>query len=80
MEREIEEECGLVVSADERLKIRTDRNSSRLDILYIGELIGGEYKKSNEIDEAGFFYFEALPALPKDQLIFIERAVSLRKN
>ena len=79
LEREIEEECGYVVSADKRLKIRTDRNSSRLDIIYMGIIIGGEFKKSEEIDEAAFFYFDTLPPLPKDQLIFIDRAVQVHK-
>src|SRR3989338_9178953 len=32
LEREIKEESGLTVSADERLKIRTDRDSARLEI------------------------------------------------
>lgn len=76
LEREIEEECGLVVSADERLKIRTDRESPRLDIFYKGKLMGGEFRPSEELTEARFFSFDKLPTLPKDQLIFIEKALS----
>lgn len=47
LEREIQEESGLIVSADKRLKIRTDRETARLDICYIGEFMGGEFKGVN---------------------------------
>jgi ADP-ribose pyrophosphatase YjhB (NUDIX family) len=75
LEREIMEESGLTVSADERLKIRTDRNSSRLEIVYTGKYIGGSFTPSNEVKEMGFFPFEKLPDIPKDQLIFIDKAL-----
>ena len=74
LEREILEESGLVVSADTRLKIRTDRESSRLDITYTGAFIGGEFKPSKEVSEAKLFPFDKLPLLPKDQLLFIDQA------
>ncbi len=80
LEREIEEETGLIVSADERLKIRTDRETARLDITYMGELIGGEVKSSDEVSNVEFFSFDKLPVVPKDQLIFIDRALALRKR
>ncbi len=78
LEREVEEETGYVVSADTRLKIRTDRNNARLDITYVGKFIGGNYKPSTEITEANFFKFKNLPILPTDQLVFIDRALKLR--
>ncbi len=78
LEREIEEESGLIISADKRLKIRTDRETARLDICYIGTYLGGEFKKSEEVEEAAFFSFEDLPLLAKDQLLLIEQA--LRQN
>jgi len=74
LEREIEEESGLVVSADERLKLRTDRESARLDITYVGKYIGGEFKASDEVKEARFFSFEELPKLTSDQLYFVQMA------
>ncbi len=80
LEREIKEESGLVVSADERLKIRTDREAARLDIIYSGTFIGGDFTPSKEVSKAGFFPFETLPHLPKDQLIFIEKALSERRK
>lgn len=73
IEREIEEESGLVVSADWRYKIRTDRDSARLDIVYVGSFIGGEFKASKEVVEAKFFTFDALPRISKDQLVLLER-------
>ncbi len=80
IEREIKEESGLVVSADERLKIRTDRESSRLDITYMGAFIGGSFKPSKEVTAAKFFAFDKLPVLPPDQLLFIDKAIVLRNN
>lgn len=58
LEREIKEESGLVVSADKRLRIRTDRDSPRLDIVYTGKYIGGDFTPSNEVKEIGFFTFK----------------------
>jgi ADP-ribose pyrophosphatase YjhB (NUDIX family) len=78
LEREVEEETGYIVSADERLKTRTDRNNARLDITYMGEFLGGVYKPSSEIKSAKFFSFNKLPLLPVDQLIFIDKALKLR--
>jgi 8-oxo-dGTP pyrophosphatase MutT (NUDIX family) len=80
LEREVEEETGYVVSADTRLKIRTDRNNARLDITYSGEFMGGNYKQSVEISDADFFRFERLPILPQDQLVFIDKALKLRRT
>lgn len=75
LEREIKEESGFTVSADERLKIRTDRKSARLDMTYVGKFIGGSFTPSKEITEAGFFSFKNLPLLTNDQLYFIEKAL-----
>src|SRR5258706_16372600 len=44
LEREIKEETNLTVSADERMKIRTDRETARLDISYSGIFISGKFK------------------------------------
>jgi ADP-ribose pyrophosphatase YjhB (NUDIX family) len=78
LEREVDEETGYIVSADTRLKTRTDRDNARLDITYMGEFLGGAYKPSKEIIEAKFFKFENLPLLPVDQLVFISKACKLR--
>lgn len=79
LEREIEEETGLVVSADTRMKIRTDREIARLDICYVGTFIGGEFKPSDEVSEASFFSFEKLPLITKDQLFLIDEALKRRR-
>lgn len=80
LEREVKEESGLVVSADEQLKIRTDRESSRLDVAVIGKFIGGEFKASGEVSEFGFFSFENLPAISRNQLLFIRSALNHIKS
>lgn len=80
LEREISEESGLVVNADSRYKIRTDRDSARLDVVYVGTFIGGEFRPSAEVREAEFFSFNTLPDIRTDQLILIEKILALRKQ
>lgn len=80
LEREIEEESGYVVSVDEELKIRTDRESARIDIGFVGKLMGGEFRKSSEVSEAKFFSFNDLPLLmSKQQLFIIEQTLFQKK-
>lgn len=78
LEREVKEETGYEVSADERLKIRTDRDSARLDITYVGVFIGGVFVLSKEVKEAKLFEFSKLPIIPEDQLLFIDKALKLK--
>jgi ADP-ribose pyrophosphatase YjhB (NUDIX family) len=78
LEREIEEESGLIVSADEQLNIRTDRKSSRMDITIVGKYIGGEFKPSHEVSQYGFFTFDSLPHISKNQLHLIQKVISSR--
>lgn len=80
LEREVLEESGLVVSGDEELKIRTDRETSRLDITVVGKFIGGEFEKSHEVSEYGLFAFDDLPQISRSQLVMIERALKQRQN
>lgn len=80
LEREVKEETGYEVSADERLKIRTDRDSARLDITYMGVFLGGVFMPSKEVTEAKLFNFDKLPIIAEDQLLFIDKALNLRKN
>lgn len=80
LEREIEEETGLIISADKRYNIRTDRDTARLDIIYIGALIGGVFKPSSEVTDYGLFTFDTLPSIRKDQLILIEKIMRERNN
>ena len=80
LEREIKEESGLVVSVDEQLKTRTDRDTARLDLCYIGKFIGGEFAASHEVEEHGFFSFENLPLISKTQMLIIRKAMHQRKS
>ena len=74
LEREIREESGFVVSIDDSLKTRTDRNSARLDLCYTGVLIGGDFTPSHEVSEFGFFAPDELPLLRQNQLFLIDQA------
>lgn len=80
LEREINEESGLVVSVDEQLRTRTDRDSARLDMCYVGRFIGGHFSPSTEVTEYGFFSFENLPLISTNQLYMIEGAIKERKT
>ena len=80
LEREIQEESGFIVSVDEELKIRTDRETARMDIGFVGKLMGGEFRKSSEVKDAKFFSFDDLPLLiSKNQLFIIEQTLFQRK-
>ena len=79
LEREIKEESGFVVSADKQLKTRTDRESSRLDMCYIGVFIGGEFIKTEEVSEYGFFSQDKMPLLRSNQVFLIEEALQQKK-
>jgi 8-oxo-dGTP diphosphatase len=80
LEREVKEETGLIISADRQLKLRTDRTTGRLDIMYMGTLIGGDFKPSEEVTEYGLFSFDTLPIILEDQVIFIDYALKQRKK
>jgi ADP-ribose pyrophosphatase YjhB (NUDIX family) len=75
LEREIKEESGLVVSVDENLKIRTDRDTARLDICYTGILIGGDFTPTHEVSEYGFFPMDKLPLLRQNQVFLIDEVL-----
>ena len=76
LEREIKEESGLVVSVDESLKTRTDRETARLDLCYTGILIGGDFTPTHEVSEYGFFTQENLPLLRSNQVFLINEVLS----
>jgi len=80
LEREIKEETGLIVSADYELKVRTDRESARLDMCLVGSFMGGEFQPSAEVDEIGWFTAENLPLIAKNQLFLITQALEERKT
>lgn len=79
LEREIKEESGLVVSADEMLKTRTDRDDSRLDMCFVGVFIGGEFKPSNEVSEYGFFSQDQMPLLRSNQVFLIDETLRQKR-
>jgi 8-oxo-dGTP diphosphatase len=76
LEREIKEESGLVVSVDTQLKTRTDRELARLDMCYVGVLIGGDFKPTHEVSEYGFFAQDKLPLLRSNQVFLIDEALN----
>ncbi|MBI5018846.1 NUDIX domain-containing protein [Candidatus Gottesmanbacteria bacterium] len=79
LEREIKEESNLVVSVDVQLKTRTDRETARLDMCYIGTFIGGEFTPTREVSEYGFFSLDSMPLLRKNQILLINEAIKQRE-
>lgn len=77
--REIKEESGFTVSIDWRMKVRTDRETARLDFSYIGTYIGGVFIASDEVSEAQFCSLQNLPPIRRDQLFLIEKAIEQRR-
>lgn len=75
LEREIQEESGLVVSIDHQLKTRTDRDTALLDMCYTGVLIGGEFVATHEVSEYGFFATDKMPLLRSNQVFLIDTAL-----
>src|SRR3989344_3744617 len=74
LEREMKEESGFVISVDDSLKTRTDREFARLDLCYTGTFIGGDFTPSHEVSQYGFFALEKLPLLRKNKLFLIDLA------
>lgn len=79
LEREIKEESGLIVSVDDSLKTRTDRELARLDMCYTGVFIGGVFTPTHEVSEYGFFTQDKLPLLRKNQIFLIDEALKQRE-
>ncbi len=73
--REIEEETGYIVRIDEEIRIRTDRETARLDISLLGRHIGGAFSPSHEVKDARFFTFDTLPLLSQNQLMLIKEVL-----
>ncbi|MFZ2200137.1 MAG: NUDIX domain-containing protein [Microgenomates group bacterium] len=80
LEREIKEESGFVVSADQQLKTRTDRDNAVLDMCYTGVLIGGEFVPTHEVLEYGFFAPDKMPLLRSNQVFLIDTGLHEHLN
>lgn len=80
LEREIKEESNFVVSADSQLKTRTDRDTARLDMCYVGAFIGGEFMPSKEVSEYGFFTRDTMPLLRKNQVLLIDEVLKRKEK
>ncbi|MCR4329653.1 MAG: NUDIX domain-containing protein [Candidatus Roizmanbacteria bacterium] len=75
LEREIKEESGLVVSVDESLRARTDRETARIDLCYTGILIGGDFIPTHEVSEYGFYSQDKLPLLRTNEVFLINEVL-----
>lgn len=61
IEREVREEGGYDIKALHPLVIGGDRYLRRIDLIFLCDLVGGTFRPSAEVSEAGFFAPDALP-------------------
>jgi 8-oxo-dGTP diphosphatase len=74
VEREICEETGLVIRILQPLRVIHDTQYARLDVTFVGCLIGGVFRPSLEVSDAGFYIPEHYPALLPGTEALIEQA------
>ncbi len=74
--REVEEETGMIIRVNKELKIRTDRETARLDISLLGHYVGGKFRPSDEVSAAKFCSFKNLPLLRQSQLVLIQQVLN----
>ncbi len=63
VEREIHEESGYQIRALHPLVIGGDRALRRLDLIFLCDMAGGDFRPSPEVSEAAFISLEELPGL-----------------
>lgn len=67
LEREVYEESRLRVQVVGPLLVETAPRVARLDLIFWGSWLGGEFKPSSEVTEARFFTIDTLPELIPEQ-------------
>ena len=68
LRRELREEIGLELQALELCRVRTFTSARQIEIVFNGQAEGLVSPRSEEIEEAGWFDVDSLPAgLPADQ-------------
>jgi 8-oxo-dGTP diphosphatase len=80
VEREVLEETGLHVYALKVIYAGSDRDVSRVDMVFLARLEGGTFRASAEVSECGFFALDALPPVMPTQKEFIQMAVEERSK
>jgi ADP-ribose pyrophosphatase YjhB (NUDIX family) len=74
LEREIYEETRFKVRVEKIIKTKHDEDTARLDMCYVGTYLTGEFRKSHEVSDFGFFSRDKLPPLINDQYRQIDLA------
>lgn len=75
LEREVYEESRLKVKVVGPLLVETAPRVARLDLIFWGNWLGGEFSPSSEVTDARFFPIDSLPELIPDQKRAIFTAV-----
>jgi 8-oxo-dGTP diphosphatase len=77
LRRELREEIGLEVEKVELFITRAFTTPRQVEIVFTARAIGNTNELNFEIQKAGWFFLHELPpALPKDQVQLIKRALS----
>lgn len=77
LRRELREEIGMEVKDVEVFAARSFRKPQQVEVLFRCRANGSPQPQNMEIERAEWFFVNSLPPdLPKDQQLFIERAVA----
>lgn len=77
--REVLEESGLEVRILSPLWVGRDKFYPRLDIIFLGQVTGGNFRPSNEVSEARYFAVEDMPPVGPGTRRLVEKAQQLRE-
>ena len=65
--REVREESGLAIEAEELLMIGTAPTRAKLEFVIKARVVGGSFRPSGEVDAAQWYALDQLPTLPRFQ-------------
>jgi 8-oxo-dGTP diphosphatase len=78
--REVFEESRLEVQVTGVLAVSAARQVPRIDLVYVGEQVGGSFSPSDEVCACDFFAIDALPPVIPNQRALILQALAQRSN
>ena len=76
LEREVFEESGFIIKAEQVIYVRHIPNPHRIDLIIKGKFIKGSFKPSAEVSDFGFFDIDTLPkGMSEKQKLFVKDAL-----
>lgn len=78
--REVYEESHMEVNITGVLSVSAAKSVPRVDLIYQGRFVGGDFKPSSEVSAAAFFAPDRLPPLLANQYALIKLAIEHDKD